>query len=115
MRTVDADGDAAMEDIAHTPIMLQMMESTIVAVHKPVKVLLTLAAGIFSLRFTAAFLQIVLEVHAEHEHIAPGWLGEPSSSVPARIWGENEPMQPQMIHVWCAVICVIGQRLSTRQ
>lgn len=73
MTTVDGDEPV---HTAHTPVMLQMMESTVVAVHKPVKVLLTLAAGIFSLRFTAAFLQIVLEVHAEHEHIAPGWLGK---------------------------------------
>jgi hypothetical protein len=68
----DLDGDVTP---AHKPLMLQILESTIIAVHKPVKVLLSLAAGIFSLRFVAAFLQIVLEVHAEHEHIAPGWLG----------------------------------------
>lgn len=73
MATVDGEDDVAL--LKPRPVMLQVFETTVFAVKKPVKVLLSIVAGVFSLRFLAAFLQIVLEVHAEHEHIAPGWLG----------------------------------------
>jgi len=43
---------------------------------KPLKFLLHLVAGVFTIREFAEFLRIALEAHAEHEHIAPGWLGE---------------------------------------
>ena len=79
MATVDGEDDVA--SLKPRPVMLQIFETTVFAVKKPVKVLLQLVAGVFSLRFLAAFLQIVLEVHAEHEHIAPGWLGAPSGEV----------------------------------
>ncbi|KAK9909058.1 hypothetical protein WJX75_006607 [Coccomyxa subellipsoidea] len=74
MATVDGEDDVAL--LKPRPVMLQVFETTVFAVKKPVKVLLSIVAGVFSLRFLAAFLQIVLEVHAEHEHIAPGWLVE---------------------------------------
>ena len=43
---------------------------------KPLKFLLRFIAGVFTIRELAEFLEIALEAHAEHEHIAPGWLGE---------------------------------------
>ena len=43
---------------------------------KPLKFLLHFVAGVFTIREFAEFLRIALEAHAEHEHIAPGWLGE---------------------------------------
>ena len=43
---------------------------------KPLKFLLRLVAGVFTIREVAEFLEIALEAHAEHEHIAPGWLGK---------------------------------------
>ncbi len=73
MASVDGEDGAAQ--MKPRPVMLQIFETTVFAVKKPVKVLLSIVAGVFSLRFLAAFLQICLEVHAEHEHIAPGWLG----------------------------------------
>ncbi len=42
---------------------------------KPLKFLLRLVAGVFTIREIAEFLEIALEAHAEHEHIAPSWLG----------------------------------------
>ena len=42
---------------------------------KPLKFLLRLIAGVFTIREIAEFLEVALEAHAEHEHIAPGWLG----------------------------------------
>ncbi|BDA41457.1 probable low conductance mechanosensitive channel YnaI at C-terminar half [Coccomyxa sp. Obi] len=74
MSTVDDDDETV--PAKPKPVMLQIFETTVFAVKKPLKVALSLVAGVFSLRFFAAFLQIVLEVHAEHEHIAPGWLVE---------------------------------------
>ena len=43
---------------------------------KPLKFLLRLVAGVFPIREIAEFLEITVEAHAEHEHIAPGWLGK---------------------------------------
>lgn len=74
MATVDGDEEPAT--MKAKPVMLTIFETTVFAVKKPVKVLLSLVAGVFSARFLAGFLQTVLEVHAEHEHIAPGWLGK---------------------------------------
>ncbi|EIE25208.1 hypothetical protein COCSUDRAFT_61447 [Coccomyxa subellipsoidea C-169] len=70
------DGEDRIAQMKPRPVLLQIFETTVFAVKKPVKVLLSIVAGVFSLRFLAAFLQICLEVHAEHEHIAPGWLVE---------------------------------------
>lgn len=77
MATWDGDDHDEAVPAKPRPVMLQIFETTVFAVKKPLKVALSLVAGVFSLRFFAAFLQVVLEVHAEHEHIAPGWLGEP--------------------------------------
>ena len=76
MATWDGDDHDEAVPAKHKPVVLQIFETTVFAVKKPLKVALSLVAGVFSLRFFAAFLQVVLEVHAEHEHIAPGWLGK---------------------------------------
>ena len=43
---------------------------------KPLKLLLRLIASVVTVRELAGLLRVTLEAHAEHEHIAPGWLGE---------------------------------------
>lgn len=73
-RTMDGD-DVLAEELGKRPPALQMFETATVALQKPLQVLLNAAAVVVSGRFLAAFLQIVLEVHAEHDHIAPGWQG----------------------------------------
>ena len=78
MRTMD--GDAELEaHLGKRPPALQMAETAIVALQRPLALLLNAAAAVLSTRFLTAFLQVVLEVHAEHDHIAPGWTGAPSS------------------------------------
>ena len=44
---------------------------------KPLKFLLRLIASVVTIRELAELLRVTLEAHAEHEHIAPGWLGKP--------------------------------------
>ena len=44
---------------------------------KPLKFLLRLIASVVTIRELAELLRVTLEAHAEHEHIAPGWLGDP--------------------------------------
>ena len=43
---------------------------------KPLKFLLRLIASVVTIRELAELLRVTLEAHAEHEHIAPGWLGD---------------------------------------
>lgn len=74
MRTMDGD-EELQEQLGKRPPALQMFETAIIALQKPVAALLNVAAAVFSMRFLTAFLQVVLEVHAEHDHIAPGWTG----------------------------------------
>lgn len=120
MRTMD--GDEEFEAVAgQKPPALQMFETTIFAMQRPVQVLvlasgcaathddvgvhacvptadkekltglralsvqvlLNVSAAVFSFRFVTAFLQTALEVHAEHDHIAPGWAG---ARCPAPCW-----------------------------
>jgi hypothetical protein len=76
MRTMDGD-EELQEQLGQRPPALQMAETAIIALQKPVAAFLNAAAAVFSMRFLTAFLQIVLEVHAEHDHIAPGWTGMP--------------------------------------
>lgn len=58
--------------------MLELMtaQRSVWILQKPLKFLLRLVAGVFTIREIAEFLEITLEAHAEHEHIAPGWLGK---------------------------------------
>lgn len=70
------DGDELLEEeLGQKPPALQMFETAIVALQKPLQLLLRASTVVISVRFIAAFLRVVLEVHAEHEHIAPGWAG----------------------------------------
>lgn len=73
-RTMDGD-DLLEEELGKKPPALQMFETAVVALQKPLQVLLRVSAAVASTRFLAAFLRVVLEVHAEHDHIAPGWAG----------------------------------------
>ena len=82
MRTMDGD-EELQEQLGKRPPALQMFETAIAALQKPVAVLLNAAAAVCSMRFLTAFLQVVLEVHAEHDHIAPGWTGMSRWRIPA--------------------------------
>ena len=62
---------------------------------KPLKLLLRLIASVVTIRELAELLRVTLEAHAEHEHIAPGWLGDSSqhSLLPPKLVQNRE--QPQ--------------------
>ena len=58
----------------------------------------------FTIREVAEFLRIALEAHAEHEHIAPGWLGE--ALVICEVYVADMDTAAIFVHISPAVECI---------